>query len=166
MDKHIDPDKMKKFEEALADIIVSSQGLCTYEACKEVAKREAPLLVPPLIREGTVKDGLHFVPLNKLIQKIPAKNWNDTINSLAKQIRDCLIREGYLEDAKALQEYISRMNGNNIPIPAIDNDNQPEADLDSMLTKFMSEYAFMNSGESPSAIDIARHFYGLRPNAK
>lgn len=51
MSKYIDAEKLTKFEETLADIIVSSQGLCTYEACKDVAKSEAPFLIASLQQE-------------------------------------------------------------------------------------------------------------------
>lgn len=43
---------------------------------------------------------------------------------------------------------------------------QPEVDLDSALTGFMGRYAYENSGEYPSAIDIARHFFELGLNAR
>ena len=43
--KYIDADKLIAFKEALADIIVSSQGLCTYGACKERAEQETPVLL-------------------------------------------------------------------------------------------------------------------------
>lgn len=63
MNKYIDAEKLTKFEETLADIIVSSQGLCTYEACKDMAKREAPFLITSLQQEqidmGEVSDGYH-----------------------------------------------------------------------------------------------------------
>lgn len=63
MAKYIDAEKLTKFEETLADIIVSSQGLCTYEACKDMAKREAPFLITSLQQEqidmGEVSDGYH-----------------------------------------------------------------------------------------------------------
>lgn len=49
--KYIDAEKLKIFEEMLADIIVSSQGLCTYEACKDRAKIEAPVLIDSLQQE-------------------------------------------------------------------------------------------------------------------
>ena len=74
-------------------------------------------------------EGLHFTPLNRLIQKIPSKNWNDTVNNYARKLRDCLIKEGYLKDAKVLQGYISYMNGNNVPMATMDEQEQPEVDL-------------------------------------
>lgn len=43
---------------------------------------------------------------------------------------------------------------------------QPEVDLDSKLSEFMSFYAYENNGEYPSAIDIAHYFYELRLNAR
>lgn len=43
---------------------------------------------------------------------------------------------------------------------------QHEVDLDSKLSEFMSFYAYENSGEYPSTIDIARHFYELGLNTR
>jgi len=74
-------------------------------------------------------EGLHFTPLNRLIQKIPSEKWNDSTNNYAKKLRDCLIKEGYLKDAKVLQDYISYMNGNNVPMATMDEQEQPEVDL-------------------------------------
>lgn len=71
-------------------------------------------------------EGLHFTPLNRLIQKIPSGNWNDTVNNYAKKLRDCLIKEGYRKDAKVLQGYISYMNGNNVPMATMDEQEQPQ----------------------------------------
>lgn len=51
----IDKDQLKKFKEALADIIVSSQGLCTYDACKDVAEREATFLISMLLPEPNIQ---------------------------------------------------------------------------------------------------------------
>lgn len=51
MSKYIDADKLIKFKEALADIIVSSQGVCTYQDCKDIAEREALLLIATLQQE-------------------------------------------------------------------------------------------------------------------
>ena len=70
-------------------------------------------------------EGLHFTPLNRLIQKIPSGNWNDTVNNYAKKLRDCLIKEGYRKDAEVLQGYISYMNGNNVPMATMDGQEQP-----------------------------------------
>ena len=41
-----------------------------------------------------------------------------------------------------------------------------EVDLDKMLTKFMSRYAYENGGEYPSSIDIAKYFFELGLNAQ
>lgn len=71
-------------------------------------------------------EGLHFTPLNRLIQKIPSKNWNDTVNNYAKKLRDCLVKEGYRKDAEVLQGYISYMNGNNVPMATMDEQEQPQ----------------------------------------
>ena len=69
-------------------------------------------------------EGLHFTPLNRLIQKIPSENWNDTVNNYVRKLRDCLIREGYRKDAEVLQDYISYMNGNNVPMATMDEQEQ------------------------------------------
>ena len=47
----IDTDKLKKFKETLADIIVISQGICTYQDCKDIAESEASLLIATLQQE-------------------------------------------------------------------------------------------------------------------
>ena len=43
---------------------------------------------------------------------------------------------------------------------------QPKVDLEKVLSGFTGYYAHENSGEYPSAIDIARHFYELGLKAK
>jgi len=43
----------------------------------------------------------------------------------------------------------------------IDTLEVKEVDLEKSLTGFMGRYAYENSGEYPSAIDIAKHFYEL-----
>lgn len=43
---------------------------------------------------------------------------------------------------------------------------QPEVDLEKVLSGFTGYYAHENSGEYPSAIEIARYFYKLGLNAR
>lgn len=43
---------------------------------------------------------------------------------------------------------------------------QLEVDLEKVLSGFIGRYAHENSGEYPSAIDIARYFYELGLNAR
>lgn len=43
---------------------------------------------------------------------------------------------------------------------------EQEVDLEKVLSGFIGRYAHENSGEYPSAIDIARHFYELGLNAR
>lgn len=50
----IDKDQLKKFKEALEAIIVSSQGL-TYDACKDVAEKEATFLISILLQEPNIQ---------------------------------------------------------------------------------------------------------------
>lgn len=84
---------------------------------------------------------LHFTPLYRLIQKIPSENWNDTVNNYAKKLRDCLIKEGYRKDAEVLQGYISYMNGNNVPMATMDEQEQPSLpdNLDEAAKEYMKK---------------------------
>lgn len=107
--------------------------------------------------------GLHFTPLNRLIQKIPSENWNDTVNNYAKKLCDCLINEGFRKDAEVLQGYISYMNGNNVPMATMDEQEQPEVDL----KKEIDEIWDPRSMNYEVLVHIARHFYELgRLNAR
>ena len=63
------------------------------------------------------QEGLHFTPLGRLIQKLP---WNDSTNSYAKKLVDCLVREGYTKDAQIVQEIVSYKNGYNVPMATMD----------------------------------------------
>ena len=112
-------------------------------------------------------EGLHFTPLNRLIQKIPSEKWNDTVNNYAKKLRDCLIKEGYLKDAKALQCYISYMNGNNVPMATMDEQEQPEVDLEKELDRYLrGEFQQTAGGNFNNYIQVARHFYELGVKAR
>lgn len=56
--KCIDAKRLQAFKEALADTIVSAQGLLTYEACKERAEAETDVLLAtlfPLQQEQSIK---------------------------------------------------------------------------------------------------------------
>ena len=126
-------------------------------------------------------EGLHFTPLNRLIQKIPSGNWNDTVNNYAKKLRDCLIKEGYRKDAEVLQGYISYMNGNNVPMATMDGQEQPQvADASKMEevekeTNEYWDYVFSAIGWDENSLmpinhkeflAFARHFYELGKNAR
>lgn len=86
--------------------------------------------------------GLHFTPLNRLIQKIPSENWNDTVNNYAKKLCDCLINEGFRKDAEVLQGYISYMNGNNVPMATMD---EQECQAHSIRRHNRGNHAFITS---------------------
>ena len=103
--------------------------------------------------------GLHFTPLNRLIQKIPSKNWNETVNNYAKKLRDCLIKEGYLKDAEILQGYISYMNGNNVPMATMDEQEHPKVDLEKEIKNYLATKCA--GDDEPSVSEIARHFFEL-----
>lgn len=112
-------------------------------------------------------DGLHFTPLNRLIQKIPFEKWNDSTNNYAKKLRDCLIKEGYRKDAEVLQGYISYMNGNNVPMATMDEQGQPEVDLETEYTEFVvSDPVYSKLVNGIVGKSIAHHFYELGLKAR
>ena len=109
---------------------------------------------------------MYFAPLNRLIKKIPSESWNDTVNNYARKLRDCLIREGYRKDAELLQGYISYMNGNNVPMTTMDEQEQPTVDLEKEIESFFPESYFETAIDFDDVVDIARHFYELGLNAR
>ena len=64
MNKYIDAEKLIKFKEVLADIIVSSQGISTYQDCKDIAEREALLLISTL-QQGQSKFNVGDLVMSK-----------------------------------------------------------------------------------------------------
>ena len=131
------------------------------------------------INQQEQPEGLHFTPLNRLIQKIPSENWNDTVNNYAKKLRDCLIKEGYRKDAEILQGYISYMNGYNVPMATMDGQEQPQvADASKMEREVDLEEEYKTWWNSISGKinvehimewymhETARHFYELGRNAR
>jgi hypothetical protein len=144
---------------------------CGYDmACDEILR-----LIDILQQEQA--EGLHFTPLNRLIQKIPSENWNDTVNNYAKKLRDCLIKEGYRKDAEVLQGYISYMNGNNVPMATMDEQEQSHfADASKMEPEVEEEYKtwwnYISGKINVEHImewymhETARHFYSLGLNAR
>ena len=131
--------------------------------CKDEAYDEVLAFITSLQQEQP--EGLHFTPLNRLIQKIPSENWNDTVNNYAKKLCDCLTKEGYLKDAAVLQGYISYMNGNNVPVATMDEQEQPEVDLEAEIRRYVEEIM----GADPKSYfleNIALHFYELGLNAR
>lgn len=118
-----------------------------------------------LFKKLEQSEGLHFTPLNRLIQKIPSERWNDTVNNYARKLRDCLIREGYRKDAELLQGYISYMNGHNVPI----EQEYPKVDLEKEIDSEWKKCEPIDEGmglESANIVNeqfdhIARHFYEL-----
>lgn len=72
----INNDQLKKFKEALADIIVSSQGLCTYDACKDVAEREATFLISMLLPEPNIQSSNIKETIRAEIERRMDKHWD------------------------------------------------------------------------------------------
>ena len=115
----------EKLSEKIESIGLYAQKSADYNDGREDMKMVILDIIASLQQEQL--DGLHFTPLNRLIQKIPTEKWNDSTNNYAKKLRDCLIKEGYVKDAEVLQGYISYMNGNNVPMATMDEQEQPEA---------------------------------------
>lgn len=89
----IDKDQLKKFKKALADIIVSSQGLCTYDACKDVAEREATFLISILLPELNTQSSNIKETIRKEIERLDKHyivceeydcGWNNALNAISE----------------------------------------------------------------------------------
>ena len=116
-------------------------------------------------------DGLCFIPLIRLIQKIPSNNWNNCVNSYAKKLCHCLIKEGYLKDANVLQSYISYMNGNNVPMATMDEQEQPKVDFEKELDRIwfdnkIGDYFDNDALDFAHIKTLCKHFYELGLNAR
>lgn len=102
--------------------IAQGYGACRYlEGVQHGA--EASVELAAKTKAGKV----HFSPICWFVQKIPSDKWDDKANKWAKALRDRLVREGYAEDARVLQEYISHMNGHNVPVDRTDSQEPPAA---------------------------------------
>ena len=173
MNKYIDADKLTK--------AIEDKGLdCSFALKME--RLDMLALIDELQQEQP--EGLHFTPLNRLIQKIPSENWNYTVNNYAKKLRDCLIKEGYRKDAEVLQGYISYMNGNNVPMATMDEQEQPqvadaskmerEVDLEKKIDRFWDSCIKHKNERGGNVIwsnkieieVLARNFYELGKNAR
>lgn len=137
--KYIDAEKLKASVQKGFDSAKESEEYDDdmYETGRADAYEDVIHIIDSLQQEQP--DGLHFTPLNRLIRKIPSKKWNDNTNNYAKNLRDCLIKEGYLKDAKVLQDYISYMNGNNIPMATMDEQKQPKIELKNYISNKLRE---------------------------
>lgn len=163
--KYIDADRLREeLQKPKTELKVGNYYLDNSEQAVgyENALIDFELLIDSLQQEQA--EGLHFTPLNRLIQKIPSGNWNDTVNNYAKKLRDCLIKEGYRKDAEVLQGYISYMNGNNVPMATMDGQEQPVEGLEELrkeVIKFSQDH-FDELHSDMETIDIvhiiARHF--------
>jgi len=101
MTKYIDAEKLIKFKEALADIIVSSQGICTYQGCKDIAEREASLLISTLQQEQPEVD---LEKLGEIARHIIAVKQNVEDIRLSEDEWSLLERIGYPKRLNARKE--------------------------------------------------------------
>lgn len=166
--KYIDSEKLIAEIERLAKSIDNAIG--DFAEGRRLEQRIILSFITSLQQEQL--EELHFPPLNRLIQKIPSENWNDTVNNYARKLRDCLIREGYRKDAEVLQDYISYMNGNNVPMATMDEQEQPEVDLETYIENEVNHFGlslYEASYKTFSASEIERimrKFYELGLNAR
>lgn len=103
---------------------------------------------------------MKYIPADKLIAEI---------ERLTNQKKEQLKKFSDEDYCCSVASHINCELGGNLQVLSIIKSlqqEQPEVDLNSALTGFMGRYAYENSGEYPSAIDIARHFYELGLNAR
>lgn len=119
---------------------------------------------------------------NKLPNKKTRVNYAICKLQSFKPIREAIVLDGYVYDEgkcyrENLLNYIHAIPENRLTEirgylkengwwPYDDDadwmkQEQPDVDLEAVLSGFFGYYAHENSGEYPSAIDIARHFYEL-----
>lgn len=144
MSKYIDAEKLTKFEETLADIIVSSQGLCTYEACKDMAKSEAPFLITSLQQEQP---------------ELPPIGYAETYYQ--KGLHDGIIK-GQTEILKGLEEIEKRKAE---PVLVIKEQELPEVGLEKEIDWLFDNYGWECFEDIDTTV-FARHFYELGLNAR
>lgn len=160
MNKYIDADKL------IAEIEKRQEYLGDHNFHSMASEYDWLLTMVQSLQQEQ-PEGLHFTPLNRLIQKIPSEKWNDRTNNYAKKLRDCLIKEGYLKDANVLQGYISYMNGNNVPIATMDEQEQPEVDLEKEIAENLGDVWNDTPVEvKQDMIKFAHHFWNKGYNAR
>lgn len=170
--KYIDADKLKRFEEMLADIIVSSQGLCTYEACKDRAKIEAPVLIGSLQQEQPklYKDE----SLGSPDYERGFKHGRDYQTEVTRKYTNkdkviaYLVDKGYPVSTNGeiptYQEIFDMINN---AIKHANKQEQPEVDLAEEIVSFFNKHPLYRMTDWPIMKNVAFHFYELgRLNAR
>lgn len=150
--KYIDSEKLKAFKEMLADIIVSSQGLCTYDACKERAEQETPVLL------GIITSLQQEQPdYDRALLEVKAK-----VDELYDEagIGLCEYDSGFFN---GIAQTCMKLRGF-IKARLSSEQEQPEVDIEKEIDNW---YNTMGIPVSTDALkETARHFYALGRNAR
>ena len=78
---------------------------------------------------------------------------------IEKRIKE--ISKEFQESEYIQYTLLGKINALENLIPFLDNLDVKEVDLEKILISFQNRYAYENSGELPSAIEIAKHFFEL-----
>lgn len=158
MSKYIDAVRLRAFKESLADIIVSAQGLPTYEACKERAEAETDVLLAtlsPLQQEQPKLTGYNNALLE--VKSKVDKLYDEA--SIGLNEYDCGLYNGIAETCMKLRGFIKAR---------LDSDEQPEVDLEEEIRRTYRDGSIGDTSDMDhnDYENIARHFYELGRNAR
>lgn len=75
------------------------------------------------------QDGLHFLPMVRLVEMIRTDEWCDRGKRYAEKLVSALENEGYSTDARLVRNHIKYMDGEDVPMATMDKQD-PEVDLE------------------------------------
>lgn len=73
-----------------------------------------------------VKDKPYFIPMLRIIEMIPNSVWEDNkrVDYYVKRLIECLTNEGYIVDAKLVDEKLRYYQGENVAMAVMDENNE------------------------------------------
>jgi hypothetical protein len=73
-----------------------------------------------------VKDKPYFIPMLRIIEMIPYSMWEDNkrVDYYVKRLIECLTDEGYIVDAKLVDEKLRYYQGENVAMAVMDENNE------------------------------------------
>lgn len=73
-----------------------------------------------------VKDKPYFIPMLRIIEMIPYSMWeyNKRADYYVKRLIECLTDEGYIVDAKLVDEKLRYYQGENVAMAVMDENNE------------------------------------------
>lgn len=73
-----------------------------------------------------VKDKPYFIPMLRIIEMIPYSMWEDNKRAdyYVKRLIECLTDEGYIVDAKLVDEKLRYYRGENVAMAVMDENNE------------------------------------------